>query len=188
MSSILRLSACLLVTVGLAACHRDEPAPAADATATAPAANATAAPASAETSAAPATSDATSPAGDDLPPIALDMGKVKAYMEAQKNLARVEQADPSLDAAQNASEENSQKYAARLEADTKLRAAIESAGLSTRDFARIGDALLGGMMTEGALEAGQLKKIPDGIDPASVEFVKQHKAELAAMMGTANGG
>ena len=188
MSSILRLSACLLVTVGLAACHRDEPAPAANAGTTAPAATT---PASAATSAAPETSDATpatSPAGDDLPPIALDMGKVKAYMEAQKNLARVEQADPNLDAAQNASEENSEQYAARLAANTKLRAAIESAGLSTRDFARIGDALLGGMMTEGALEAGQLKKIPDGIDPASVEFVKQHKAELAALMGTASGG
>jgi hypothetical protein len=27
-----------------------------------------------------------------------------------------------------------------------------------------------------------LKKVPDGIDPASVEFVKQHDAEIKAMM------
>ena len=110
------------------------------------------------------------------------MGKVKAWMQAQKNLAVAVKADPKLDPAQNESEENVTQYAARLEADAKMRAAIEQAGLSTRDFARIGDTLLGALMTQAALEGGQLKKIPDGIDPASVEFVKQHKAEINGLM------
>lgn len=185
MPSILRLSACLLVTVGLAACHRDAPAPAVNASATAPASPAT--------SAAPATPAATprpaASAGDDLPPVALDMGKVKAYVQAQKNLAHAAEADPNMgDPAQNVSEENSAKYAARLHDNAKMRAAIEAAGLSTQDFARIGDALMGGMMTEAGLASGQLKKIPDGIDPASVEFFKQHKAEINAMLGATNGG
>ncbi|MGN6512580.1 MAG: hypothetical protein ACTHKZ_03280 [Lysobacteraceae bacterium] len=190
MSSILRLSACLLLIAGLAACHQDAPASSTDA-----AGPAASTPDAATTSAAPAATTDTTPAetsttgmGEDLPPIALTMDKVKAYLQAQKNLAQVEQADPALDAAQNASEEASAKYAARLQGNAKMRAAIEAAGLSTSDFARIGDALLGGMMTAGALESGQLKKIPDGIDPASVEFVRQHKAELAALMGTGSGG
>lgn len=176
MTSILRLSACLLMTAtALAACNKSEPAAPASTAATAPAASTGEAP----TPTAPAT---TAPTADDTAPVALDMGKVHAWIQAQKNLAAAEKADPKLDAAQNISEENLTQYAARLEADKTIRTAIESAGLSVKEFARIGDTLLGAMMAQGAIEAGQLKKIPDGIDPAAVEFVKQHKAELNAMM------
>ena len=177
MTPILRLSACLLMTAALAACDKSEPA-ASTSTATpaaAPATPAADAPASQE----PAT---TAPATDDTAPVALDMGKVNAWMQAQKNLAAAEKADPELDAAQNISEENLAQYTARLEASPAMRTAIESAHLSVSEFARIGDTLLGAMMAQGAIEAGQLKTIPDGIDPAAVEFVKQHKAELSAMM------
>ena len=177
MTPILRLSTCLLMTAALAACNKSEPA--ASASATTPAAT-TAAPAvEAPTAQVPATS---APAADDTAPVTLDMGKVNAWMQAQKNLAAAEKADPKLDAAQNASEENVTQYAARLEASPAMKTAIESAHLSVLDFARIGDTLIGALMTQGALESGQLKKVPDGIDPASVEFVKQHKAELDAMM------
>jgi type IV secretory pathway VirB10-like protein len=182
MKSVLGLSACLLLTTALAACNKSEPAAPAATTATpatAPAASDSAAPAM---PAAP-----TPPPADDNAPVSLDMRKIKTWMQAQKNLAEVEKADPSLDAAQNASEENVTQYAERLKANAKMRAAIESAGLSTLDFARIGDTLIGAMMTEAALKGGQLKKVPDGIDPASVEFVKQHDAEIKAMMGAGAG-
>jgi len=110
------------------------------------------------------------------------MAKVQAYMAAVKNLAAAEKADPSLDSAQNLSEEDTTQFIARLQGNAKMRAAIESAGLSTSEYAHIGDTLLGAMMAQGAVESGALKAIPDGIDPAAVEFVKQHKAELQAMM------
>lgn len=178
MSQILRLTACLLTVVALAACNRSEPAaPAAttDAPATSPAAPAAQLP-------------VTAPAAEDDAHVTLDMAKVKAWIEAQKNLAAVEKANPTLDAAQNASEENTTQYAARLAANEKFHAAIEAAGLSTHDFANIGDTLIGAMMAEAAIEGGQLKTVPDGIDPASVDFVKQHEAEIQALMGSANAG
>ena len=175
MSTVLRLTACLLMTAAMAACNKTE-APSASTAAAAPSASAPAQPAS--PSATPAASDA-----DDAH-VVLDMGKVKAWMQAQKNLADAEKADPAMgDSAQNASEENTTQYAARLQANARMHAAIEAAGLSTRDFANIGDTLLGAMMTEAALKGGQLKKVPDGIDPASVEFARQHDAELKAMFG-----
>lgn len=185
MSNALRLSSCLLLVATLAACNKSEPAAPADAAqASAPAATAPASAASTAAVQAPAT--AATPADDAS--VALDMDKVKAYMQAQMNLAHAAEANPKMgDPAQNMSEENVTQYAARLDADPTMHAAIASAGLSTRDFARIGDTLLGAMMTEGALEGGQLKKIPDGIDPASVEFVKQHKAEINKLFGAKAG-
>lgn len=182
MSSIARLSACMLMAATLAACNKAEPVTPASASASAdtatPAAGASAAQAPA-TDAAPA--DATAP-------IALDMGKVNAWMQAQKNLAAAEKADPDLDSAHNISEEDTAQYVARLQASPAMRSAIESADLSVAEYARIGETLIGAMMTHGALEAGQLKTIPDGIDPAAVEFVKQHQAEIGALMKEAGAG
>lgn len=181
MSIVLRLSACLLMTTALAACNKTEPtAPTAAATVDTPA-SAPATPAS--------PSPAATPAAADDAPVALDMGKVKAWMQAQTNLAMAAKADPAMDPAQNISEENVAQYVARLDAAPRMRAAIEAAGLSTREFAHIGDTLLGAMMANAALQGGQLKRIPGGIDPASVEFVKQHDAEIQALLkqGAASG-
>jgi hypothetical protein len=179
MSIVLRLSACLLMTAALAACNKSEPvAPTAatDMPSTAPAAPTTQ----------PPTPVATTT--DDVH-VALDMDKVKAYMQAQANLAHAAEADPAMgDPAQNLSEENTEQYIARMDANPKMRAAIEAAGLSPRDFANIGDTFLGAMMAQAALESGQLKTLPEGIDPASVEFVKQHNAEIQALaQGGASG-
>ena len=185
MSIVLRLSACLLVTASLAACNKSEPA--------------TPSPSAATQAAAPATPAAQAPAADAAPapastdddtPVALDMGKVEAWMEAQKNLAHAAETDPKMgDPAQNASEENTTQYAARLDASPTMRDAIRAAGLSTREFARIGDTLIGAMMANAALRSGQLKTLPEGIDQASVDFVKQHEAEIQALMskGAASG-
>ena len=179
MSIVLRLSACLLLTATLAACNKTEstaPTAVTDTPATPPAAPAPQA-------------TATPTAAPDDAHVVLDMGKVKSWMQAQKNLALATKDDPTMDPAQNVSEEDTAKYIARMEASPKMRAAIEAAGLSVRDYANITDTLLGAMMTQGAIDAGQLKKVPDGIDPASVEFVKQHNAELQALLkqGAASG-
>ena len=179
MSNVLRLSSCLLVAATLVACNQSEPA--------APAA-ATDAPASTASVTAPQTAPAATPPTADAAPVALSMDKVRTYVQALKNLAAAHKADPAVDSAQDISEENAAQYRARLQADPKIRAAIEAAGMSTNDFASVGDALIGAMMAQAALEAGQLKTLPEDVDPAAVEFVKQHQAELQALMGSGEAG
>ena len=175
MSNVLRLSSCLVIAAALAACSKPEPS----------VADAPAAPAAAATAATPEPASApTASASTEL-----SMDKVRKYVEAIKNLAAAEKADPSIgDSAQNISEEDTDQFAARLEANAPMRAAIAAAGLTTREYAHIGETLLSAMMAEGAVRAGQLKAVPDGIDPAAVEFVKQHGAEIQALMTGANGG
>ena len=170
MSLSLRWPLGLLIVALLTACNApDTTAPAAATSATP--AQAPAAPAAPQ---APATADA---------PYALTMDNVEAYFEAQKQLALAAQQDPAMeDLSMNVSQEDGLQYAARLEANAKVRDVIQKAGLSTRDFALTGETLMAALMAQGALEAGQLKAIPEGIDPASVEFVKQHKAEIEGLM------
>lgn len=79
----------------------------------------------------------------------------------------------------NISNEDAKQYAAWLQASPKLREVIEASGLTTEQFAGTGDRLLDAMMAQGAVEAGQLKEIPEGIDAADVEFVKRHHCERA---------
>jgi hypothetical protein len=163
----------LSLIVALAACTKPaDPAPAADAAA--PQATTSAAPAASTVAQAPADT------GESSDGYVLTMDNVDAMLAAQKHLAAAEQADPSLDSAMNASEEDGAQYAARLEATPALRDAIAKAGMTTRDYAMTSESLIAAMMTQGAIEAGQLKDIPDGIDPQTVEFVREHKAELDA--------
>ena len=136
--------------------------------------------ASAVSEAAPAST--ARPAASDAP-YALTMDHVDAYFEAQKRLVLAAKADPTLeDLSMNVSHEDSTQYAARLEANPKVRAAIADAGLSTRDFALTGETLISALMAQAALEGGMLKEIPKGLDPASVDFVKQNKAKIEAAM------
>ncbi|MCC8363977.1 hypothetical protein LK996_12935 [Lysobacter sp. A6] len=172
------LSLSFAMTIALAACAKTE-TPAADATASNATAAAPAAPTAPVAPEAPA-----APAGD----IELTMAKVDAWLAASKNLAIAEQSDASLDSAMNASEEDSAKYAARLEATPKLREAIEEAGMSTRDYALTSEALVSTLMAVGAVDAGLVKEIPAEIHPQHVEFVKAHRAEIEKkMQGGAEG-
>jgi hypothetical protein len=161
----------LLALAVLSACNQDAtpPAPAATTPASAPAAVETAP----ETAAQPQVDEQ----------YALTMANVEAYFQAQKQLALAAQADPTLeDLSMNISREDSRQYAARLEANAKVRGIIADAGLSTRDFALTGETLLTAMMAQGAQDAGVIKELPGGLDPASIEFVKQNKAKIEALM------
>lgn len=136
-------------------------------------------------SAAPATPDtvATPDSQASSDQLVLTMDKVTAYFKAQQAIGLAATGDPSLgDMAMNVSQEDSAQYAARLEANAKVRSIIAEAGLSPREFSFTGETLITALMAQGALEAGQLDAIPEGIDPASVEFVKQHKGEIESLM------
>ena len=111
------------------------------------------------------------------------MDKVDGYIAANRNLGALVQKNPALDDATSMNgNENAEQFAARLRANPQVATAIAKAGLTPEEFARTGEALLGGMMTAGALESGALKRIPDGIDPQHVAFAQQNKAALAQRM------
>jgi hypothetical protein len=171
MKHSIRLPLALLALAVLSACNQTAtpPEPAATAQVEAPAAGP-----------APVAPQPAATAGDDY---ALTMANVEAYFKAQQKLAEAAQADPMLeDLTMNVSQEDGVQYAARLEANQKVRAIIADAGLSTRDFALTGETLLTALLAQGALESGALKELPEGMDPASVEFVKQNKVQIEAMM------
>ena len=172
----LRWPLSLLALAVLSACNNTA-APTATDAATAPVtATATAAPATPETAAAAQTQ---APSGQ----LVLTMDKVTAYFKAQQAIGLAATSDPSLgDLAMNVSQEDSAQYAARLEANAKVRSIIAEAGLTTREFSFTGETLIAALMAQGALEAGQLDAIPDGIDAASIEFVKQHQGEIESLM------
>lgn len=167
----------IALVVALAACAQpSDTTPANDA---APASTA-AAPSVATVAQAPAVeTDAESP--DDYE---LTMANIERWMAAQKNLAALVAADPAIEdeTAMNISEEDSAQYAARMEASPKMRAAITQAGMSTHDFALTGEALTSTMMAVGAVDAGALKDIPEGLNPQNVEFYRSHKAEIEAKL------
>ena len=110
------------------------------------------------------------------------MDNIHGMMKAQVALAAATKADPTLDPAMNISEENDAQYVARLSSTPALKAAIESSGMSVHDYAYTAQSLVATMMAVGAVEAGQLKEIPEGVNPRNVDFVKAHKAELEKMM------
>lgn len=174
---LLPLSAVLVLA--LAACNK--PAPTTDAAAPA----STVAPAA---TVEPAPAATVSQASAEDAGVELTMDKVEAWIAASKNLAAAEQADASLDSAMNASEEDSVQYASRLESTPKLRAAIEQAGMSARDYALVSESLVASLMAVGAVEAGALKEIPEGMNPRHIEFVRAHRAEIETMMQQAQGG
>ncbi|HZH44440.1 MAG TPA: hypothetical protein VEY50_10205 [Lysobacter sp.] len=167
------LALCLISVLALTACGERTEAPASaatDATANAPTAE-------------PATPAASAPAAA-TGSYTLTQENVDKMFEAQKRLAAAAQSDPELAEfiGQNVSRENGEQYAQRLAGNAKARGLIEQAGLSTRDYALTSELLVAALMAHGAMEAGHLKTLPEGIDPAAVEFVKQNRDELMAKL------
>lgn len=111
----------------------------------------------------------------------LTLDRVERFFAALPALAAVAESDPSLDPAIDASEEDLDRYAARLQDTPALRAAIEASGLSTREYALTSAHLMGALMAQGALDSGLLATLPEGIPQRDVDFVRTHKARIAAL-------
>jgi hypothetical protein len=130
----------------------------------------------------PGVPPATADAGSDHGEYPLTRANVDAFFDAQPLLAAASDADPSLDPAMDLSEEDADQFAARLQATPALRDAIARAGLSTRDYARTSEQLLGALMAQGALDAGLLQELPEGVSRRNVDFVRTHKAQIEARL------
>ena len=173
MSTALRFSACLLIAASLVACNEtDPPAPAAPA-------DEASARASAE---APQSEEAVEPVLTDESTVELTMDNAEAYVQALKNLGALGGGSVAMDAG-----ESMEQYEARLASVPQVVAAIEDAGMSVGEFARFGEIFLAGVMAQAAIEAGQMQAPPEGLE-AAVEFVEQNKAEIHALLASAEGG
>lgn len=169
-----RWSLCLSLVVLLSACG--------DRTATSPETAQTASDAP-QAAAEPTAASGSTDSGDA---IELTVENLNRYVAAHKAMADASGSDPAMDEliAINASVEDAEQYAARLQSNAKARDLIASAGMSTREFALTGDLLVTALMAQAALDAGQIKTLPEGIDPASVEFVKQHHDKIQQLIGS----
>ncbi|HVI25947.1 MAG TPA: hypothetical protein VM576_07110 [Xanthomonadaceae bacterium] len=163
-----------LLALALAACNGQD-APSTDpAAATTPAVEAPAAAAETEQKEAAPASDTAS--------FELTMDGVDRWLEATRNIADLVKQDPALeDATAMDASESTDAYVARLDSLPKVVAAIDEAGLSTRDYAMTSEAVTGALFAVGMLEAGAIKELPPELkDNQHVRFVQEHKDEIGA--------
>jgi hypothetical protein len=121
----------------------------------------------------------------------LTLAEVRKYAAANANLAKhpkvAEDEDAEGDSDEDTSDESLDGMAARIGKIPEARKAIESAGLTVRQYAVITMALIQASMAQFAVDSGAdpAKVARDaGVNPANMKFVKEHKAELQKMQGT----
>jgi hypothetical protein len=59
--------------------------------------------------------------------------------------------------------------------------ALQSAGMSPREYATFMMAMIQASMVAGFKKAGMMKELPKDVNPENVKFVEEHEAELKAM-------
>lgn len=71
---------------------------------------------------------------------------------------------------------------ARLENHTGLSAALQSANITPREYAKFAISLVAAHMAHQFITAGVLKRVPEGAPTINVEFVKSHESAVAAVL------
>lgn len=74
--------------------------------------------------------------------------------------------------------------AARLEKHSGLAAALETAKLTPREYAKFAIALVAARLAHEFLNAGVLKRVPSGAPTENVKFVEEHRAEIRSVLDT----
>jgi hypothetical protein len=140
----------------------------------------------------PADAPADVPAGTDpldlgdgeaaLASYTLSMERLEGWRRASQNLQRLGEEDPALAEtwqSENADTGSINDMIRRMEAEPRVRRAVEDAGISVRDYVLTTFAIVQAMFAQAAVEAGQ--PMPEGVNPANVAFVREHQAEIQAM-------
>lgn len=116
----------------------------------------------------------------------LNMNNVTQYVTATKAILKVMNDNPSLK-----KELESQRDVPTIDEAVKttekypeVTAAIESSGLTTRDYVVISGTLTGVTMAVGMKKQGQIKAYPTTILPENVAFVEKNYDKLNTMMKT----
>ena len=71
---------------------------------------------------------------------------------------------------------------ARLENHAGLSAALQSANITPREYAKFAISLVAAHMAHQFITAGVLKRVPEGAPTINVEFVKSHESAVAAVL------
>lgn len=116
----------------------------------------------------------------------LRMDEVERWYQAQRNVYEAMRKNPALtkQLENEADDPSLDELEARFEAVPEVRRAIESAGLEVRDFTVIIFTLAQAGVANAAVEAGASRDsvlARTGVDPANLDFVREHKVVLERM-------
>ena len=109
----------------------------------------------------------------------LDMNKIQKLTTFMKNAADYKKSHPGeeIDISMDATD-NLETSIQKIEANSTARGLLEKSGLTAREYVMTIAAYLGAGMTAAMLETNPNAKMPEGVNPANVEFIRTHKAEL----------
>jgi hypothetical protein len=123
------------------------------------------------------------PTANDISNYRLDMDKMRKYVAAIKGFSRLSASDSmAAEAMATDGNESTAQMIAKLNAHPVARRVLADAGLNAKDYVWITAAWLQAAMTEGILSSTPGAKMPEGQNMQNVDFMRQHKAELEAMM------
>jgi hypothetical protein len=115
----------------------------------------------------------------------LEIGKMRRWKQAVANLMELKRTRPEVTEAleMNMEEFDANQVVARINSVPEARRAIESAGISARDYVLTIPALVGALFVHGMREGGMNVggSGPD-INEDNVKFVAEHQAEIEQMM------
>lgn len=114
-----------------------------------------------------------------------DAGLAK-YTAATRKLAALQGADSTSCDEEESDDSSINAQAARLNASPGARAAIQSAGLSTREYVVLSWSILQNGLAAWAVRSGGT--LPAGASKANVDFYRQHEAQIQELQGLQSAG
>jgi len=118
----------------------------------------------------------------------LRMDEVERWYQAQRNVHEVLRKNPALSnqLEGDADDPSLDELEARFGKAPEVRRAIEKAGLEVRDFVVVTFTLAQAGVANAAVETGASRDsilARTGVEPANLDFVREHKATLERMQG-----
>ena len=102
--------------------------------------------------------------------------KLAALNEQKEKLETAADSPLSLGQANSLSE-----MEANIRKSPPIANALQSAGMSPREYATFMMAMIQASMVAGFKKAGMMKELPKDVNPENVKFIEEHEAELKAM-------
>jgi hypothetical protein len=115
------------------------------------------------------------------------------FVQASGRIAAITREDPSFTYAPLFTKElalsgdavaEAASLVTRLQNHTALAAALETATLTPREYAKFAITLIVAHLAHGFLASGVLPRVPSGAPTINVEFVKTHEADVTATLAT----
>lgn len=135
---------------------------------------------------------AAQPPGPDVKATAaykLTMPKVKKAAAVVQSVTEESLKDPNVQPLDPGAVMNENKTLAEMEATVRkhpqMMRSLAREGMSARDFSLTVMTLFQAVMVEGFSQGNlDMSKLPPGVNPENIQFVRDHKAELQAMQQT----